>query len=285
MAPPTISVMDLTSQLGLYALVQLGAPHPSGYGHWPQIALGDAPLAPRFDWHRPPPGQVPPAPGDAAEAAVLIVGPGARDQLLRALPALERSALPRVWIYLTPSALMEELALQTSALQQQERTQIYRLPDSSPQTFWLVLLEQLHQFGMRDADPSSLPDTSLDPNHMTSNLKQSMDAAMTINGALAVALVDYRSGMCLAQAGGGFNLDLAAAGNTEVVRAKLKTVESLGLRKGIEDILITLSDQYHLIRLVPNTEGLFLYLVLDKEKGNLALARFKLTDIERSLRV
>ena len=120
---------------------------------------------------------------------------------------------------------------------------------------------------------------------MTSNLRESMDAAMTINGALAVALVDYRSGMCLAQAGGGFNLDLAAAGNTEVVRAKLKTIESLGLRKGIEDILITLADQYHLIRLVPNAQGLFLYLVLDKEKGNLALARFKLTDIERSLRV
>ena len=98
-------------------------------------------------------------------------------------------------------------------------------------------------------------------------------------------LVDYRSGMCLAQAGSGMNLDLAAAGDTEVVRAKLKTMEMLGLRRGIEDILITLGDQYHLIRLVPNNLGLFLYLVLDKAKGNLALARYKLTDIERSLKV
>lgn len=82
------------------------------------------------------------------------------------------------------------------------------------------------------------------------------------------------------------NLDLAAAGNTEVVRAKIKTMkEALGLRKGIEDILITLGDQYHLIRLVPNNVGLFLYLVLDKAKGNLALARYKSTDIERSLKV
>ncbi|MBO0941160.1 hypothetical protein J1N44_05525 [Acidovorax temperans] len=112
-----------------------------------------------------------------------------------------------------------------------------------------------------------------------------MNTAMGIDGAMAVALVDYRSGMCLAQAGGGMNLDLAAAGNTQVVQAKLKTVESLGLRKGIEDILITLVDQYHLIRLVPHIPGLFLYLVLDKNKGNLALARYKLTDIERTLKV
>ena len=71
----------------------------------------------------------------------------------------------------------------------------------------------------------------------------------------------------------------------QCTRAKIKTMESLGLRRGIEDILITLGDQYHLIRLVPNNQGLFLYLVLDKAKGNLALARYKLTDIERTLKV
>ena len=120
---------------------------------------------------------------------------------------------------------------------------------------------------------------------MAIDIKQAMQQAMAIDGAMAAALVDYRSGMCLAQAGNALNLDLAAAGNTQVVRAKLKTMESLGLRKGIEDILITLVDQYHLIRLAPNHDGLFLYLVLDKEKGNLALARYKLTDIERGLQV
>lgn len=120
---------------------------------------------------------------------------------------------------------------------------------------------------------------------MSSNLKVSIEAALSIDGAMAVALVDYRSGMCLAQGGSGLDLDLAAAANTEVVRAKLKAVDALKLKKGIEDILITLSDQYHLIRLIPNAAGLFLYLVLDKSKGNLALARYKLSDIERTLKV
>ncbi|MGU3626882.1 hypothetical protein [Comamonas sp. C24C] len=121
--------------------------------------------------------------------------------------------------------------------------------------------------------------------NMSTNLKASIDTAMTIDGALAAALVDYRSGMCLAQAGGGLNLDLAAAGNRQVVQAKLQTMKSLGISCNIEDMLITLADQYHLIRLVPNAVGLFLYLVLDRNKGNLALARYQLMDIERTLKV
>jgi len=285
---PTISVIDLTSQLGLYALGQLGVEKPLGYGHWRQVPLGGVDLAPRFDWQRPEHVRDLVRPSPQSDAVVVLIGPGAVNLLHAALTLLTRAAPRRLWLYLMPNALMEDLALrEPRALQLLPAAQVYRLPDSSPQTFWLVLLEQLNQFGFRDLQYSGVEGPlQQEQNHtMTSNLRESMDAAMTINGALAVALVDYRSGMCLAQAGGGFNLDLAAAGNTEVVRAKLKTIESLGLRKGIEDILITLADQYHLIRLVPNAQGLFLYLVLDKEKGNLALARFKLTDIERSLRV
>ena len=118
-----------------------------------------------------------------------------------------------------------------------------------------------------------------------SNLNESLSQLIAVDGALCAAIVDSSSGMLLGSAGGGVDMELAAAGNTEVVRAKLKTMEMLGMRRGIEDILITLGDQYHLIRLVPNNLGLFLYLVLDKAKGNLALARYKLTDIERSLKV
>jgi hypothetical protein len=91
--------------------------------------------------------------------------------------------------------------------------------------------------------------------------------------------------LLLAQAGSGINLELAAAGNTEVVRAEIKTLASLELRDSVEDMLITLSKHYHLIRLTPNHPGLFLYLVLDKQRGNLALARYRLAEIERTLKV
>jgi hypothetical protein len=111
---------------------------------------------------------------------------------------------------------------------------------------------------------------------------------MAIDGALGVALVDWDSGMSLGALGGGKYLDLevAAAGNTEVVRAKIRAMESLHIDDTIEDILITLAKQYHLIRLLRNSQqehGLFLYLALDRAKSNLALARHGLKQIEADL--
>lgn len=115
------------------------------------------------------------------------------------------------------------------------------------------------------------------------NIKESMDALLQSDGAMCTAIVDANSGMVLGQAGTGLDLELAAAGNTEVVRAKLKTMKSLGLNDKIEDILITLGSQYHIIRPVASKEGLFVYLVLDKSKPNLALARRNCQEVESAL--
>ncbi|MEE1788856.1 hypothetical protein PUR71_39040 [Streptomyces sp. SP17BM10] len=117
-------------------------------------------------------------------------------------------------------------------------------------------------------------------------LKQAMTV---IEGAIGAALVDYNSGMALAtlDGPGGLDLNVAAAGNTDVVRAKMRTMDMLGLQDGIEDILITLSTQYHLIRpLTGRTgKGLFLYLALDKNRANLAMARHQLVKIEADMEV
>ena len=122
------------------------------------------------------------------------------------------------------------------------------------------------------------------------NIETALKEAMTIDGALGVALVDWESGFSLGNLGGGkyLDLDLAAAGNTEVIRAKMRTMESLQLNDTIEDILITLHQQYHLIRLLNSPDGsqkMFLYLVLDRSKSTLALARHRLTRIEADLQV
>lgn len=115
------------------------------------------------------------------------------------------------------------------------------------------------------------------------NISESLATIMTIDGCMAAALVDYNSGLVLGKAGAGLDLDLAGAGNTEVVRAKMKTMKSLNLKEDIEDILITLGSQYHIIRPLVKKPGLFLYVVLQKDRANLALARLKTADAEKEL--
>jgi hypothetical protein len=121
------------------------------------------------------------------------------------------------------------------------------------------------------------------------NIETSLKEAMSIEGAIGVALVDYTSGLTLGVLGGApiMDMNIAAAGNTDVVRAKVRTLEMLGLQDNIEDILITLDSQYHLIRLLQGRgkEAFFLYLSLHKSRANLGLARHQLRRIEAELEV
>jgi len=115
------------------------------------------------------------------------------------------------------------------------------------------------------------------------NLNDSLEKLMQIDGVTASALVDYNSGMLLGSAGGGIDMEIAAAGNTEVMRAKIKTAAALNLNDTIEDILITLGKAYHILRPVASKEGLFFYIVADKSRANLALARRGVLDVEQTL--
>jgi hypothetical protein len=113
--------------------------------------------------------------------------------------------------------------------------------------------------------------------------KISLETLNNIDGFVVGALVDSESGLILAEQGSGLNLELAAAGNTEVIRAKRKTAATLGLQDQIEDILITLGKQYHLIRPLESNDALFLYVVLDRQRSNLAMARHELKHFEKAL--
>ncbi|MFC0532583.1 hypothetical protein [Phytohabitans kaempferiae] len=121
------------------------------------------------------------------------------------------------------------------------------------------------------------------------DMDTSLKEIMQIEGAIGAALADYTSGMALGTIGGSKDLDLAvaAAGNTDVVRAKLRAMEMLNIKETIEDILITLDNQYHLIRPITGRagKGLFLYVALLKGRANLAMARHRLRSIEEGLDV
>jgi hypothetical protein len=79
------------------------------------------------------------------------------------------------------------------------------------------------------------------------------------------------------------DLDAASALNTQVVRAKLQAIDAVGLDDSIDDILITLGKQLHLIRPLAKTPTVFLYLALDKRVANLGMAGLQLRRVEQSL--
>ena len=106
-----------------------------------------------------------------------------------------------------------------------------------------------------------------------------------IAGFIGGCLVDSETGLMMASEGGNgqIDLDAAAAGNTEVVKAKRNAMKLLGLKDSIEDILITLGKQYHLIRPMEKTPTVFLYVALDRKTANLGMARVQVKGVEQTL--
>lgn len=97
--------------------------------------------------------------------------------------------------------------------------------------------------------------------------------ANDVPGFIAASLVDLESGMTLGarSSRGDFDLTAASAYNSEMVKQKHKIMRALNLKTTLEDMLITLGDQIHLIKLVTPTS--FVYLVADRAATNLAIVR------------
>jgi hypothetical protein len=95
-----------------------------------------------------------------------------------------------------------------------------------------------------------------------------------VTGVVAAAVVDLESGMTLAAKTNRQEFDLAAASayNSELVKQKMKIMRTLNLKSSLEDMLITLTDQFHLIKFLPGGTS-FLYLAADRSGTNLAILR------------
>ncbi|WKL46426.1 hypothetical protein Q1W71_15850 [Flavobacterium pectinovorum] len=109
-----------------------------------------------------------------------------------------------------------------------------------------------------------------------------------VNGFIAVAVTEIESGLSFGNLtiDPSFDPELAAAYNLEVVKAKLSAVKALNLNQDIEDILITLSNQIHIIDISPNKKFM-IYLAADSSKANLGMTRAVLRkhklDLEKNL--
>ncbi len=97
--------------------------------------------------------------------------------------------------------------------------------------------------------------------------------ANDIPGFIAASLVDIDSGMTLAvkSTKTEFDLAVASAYNSELVKQKLKIMKALNLKTTLEDMILTLGDQIHFIKILSPT--LFIYLAADRSVANIAIVR------------
>ncbi len=94
-----------------------------------------------------------------------------------------------------------------------------------------------------------------------------------IPGFIGASIVDLDSGMTLAvrSTRPDFDLAVASAYNSELVKQKMKIMKALNLKTNLEDMILTLGDQIHFIKILSPT--LFLYLAADRAGSNIAIVR------------
>jgi predicted regulator of Ras-like GTPase activity (Roadblock/LC7/MglB family) len=117
------------------------------------------------------------------------------------------------------------------------------------------------------------------------SLANVLETLLSFDGALCVAVVDSDSGMILGKAGSGVEMDLAAANASVILRARLASSKALGTKEKIDDMLISLSSQVQIIHPLPSNPSIFTYLIGDKSKSSLAMARFKATEADQLIRL
>jgi hypothetical protein len=111
-----------------------------------------------------------------------------------------------------------------------------------------------------------------------------MSDAANIHGFIGALLVDSESGLVLVAKGDGtINLPAVAAFSVEIVGVMRQHLEASGLNERIEEVLITLSQQIHLIRPVALAPGVLLHVCLDRRAARLGMARVQVKRIEEGL--
>lgn len=120
---------------------------------------------------------------------------------------------------------------------------------------------------------------------MSDYLKQfGEDLKNHVPGFIAVAISEIKSGISYfsESADPNFDPELASAFNLEVVKAKLNAINALGLKDSIDDIMITLKKQIHIIDVSENNEY-FIYLAVDSGKANLGMTKALLNKYKKEV--
>lgn len=111
------------------------------------------------------------------------------------------------------------------------------------------------------------------------------DLKKNVPGFIAVSVAEIASGMSYYSQSvvADFDPELASAYNLEVVKAKMNAIKALGLKgQVIDNIMITLSSQIHIIDVSDNQEY-FIYLAVDSTKANLGMTKSILNKYKKEI--
>ncbi len=116
--------------------------------------------------------------------------------------------------------------------------------------------------------------------------ERALEVLSALDGLFACAVVDASSGLILAKQERNdqpVELELAAAASAQLLRTHQHVARQLGLTTEIDEVMTSAGPRHHVMRNASRHKGLFLFAVLDKQRTNLALARYKLLEAEQRL--
>ena len=120
---------------------------------------------------------------------------------------------------------------------------------------------------------------------MSDFLKQfGEDVKKNVPGFIAVSVAEIQSGISYFSLSvvSDFDPELASSFNLEVVKAKMNAISVLGLKQSIDNIMITLTSQIHIIDISDNGEY-FIYLAVDSSKANLGMTKALLNKYKKEI--
>ena len=107
-----------------------------------------------------------------------------------------------------------------------------------------------------------------------------------VEGLLCCAVVDATTGLVLAREARedlSTDFDQSAAASAQVLRAHRMASRNMGLPEHIDEIIVSAGQRHQVLRAMTRHPDLFLMALLDRQHANLALLRYKLSEVEKRL--
>ena len=106
------------------------------------------------------------------------------------------------------------------------------------------------------------------------------DLLITIEGAMAAACIDWKAGVCVWSIGDeAVDMNALVARGLNMIRTRAAGSTELNDSGRLEDILITFGQHFHILHICDEEPSRLIYLVLDRDSGNLALARHQMAEL------